>query len=97
MPLIFLIVGNIASDIVNTIINTAGPMIDDRVINCINLASGVNRLIETEAVPKDFGKPVATSATESVNHFLPFAVIREFRYELQNHLPSLQLFRSHLF
>ena len=97
MPMIFLIVSNIAGNIVNTIVNTASPMINNGVINRINFTSGVNRFIKTEAIPKDFGKPIAASVAKSINYFCFLPLIREPRYELQNCLPSLQLLRSHLF
>ena len=86
MPVIFLIVGNVAGDIIDSIIDSARPMIDDRVI--YNVTVGIYDF-ESESVKQGFGKPVATSTAKALDNFLSLAIIRESRYELHHRLMQL--------
>ncbi len=85
MPAIFLIVGNIAGNVVNAVVNTASPVVDDGVID--EVAGGIDNL-ECESVEQSFGKPVAASAAKALDDFSTFTIIREPRYEVQNCLPK---------
>ena len=85
MPAVFFIVGDIAGNVVNAVVNAASPVVDDRVVD--DVAVGIDDF--DKSVPQDFGKPVAASATKTFDNFLSFAVIREPRYEVQYCLPKL--------
>ena len=90
MPAVFLIVGDIASDVICSAIDTTRPMVDDGVVD--DVAVGIDN-IKCESVPQDFGKPIAASAAKTLDYFLPFTVIREPRYEVQYCPPELLTLR----
>ena len=90
MPAIFLIVGDIAGNVVNAVVNAASPVVDDGVIDKV---AGCIDDLECESVEQGFGKPVAASAAKALDNFLSFAIIREPRYEIQNCLPKLLALR----
>lgn len=90
MPTIFLIIGDITSNVICSAIDTTRPMVDDGVVD--DIAVGIDN-IECESVPQGFGKPVATSTAKALDDFLSFAIIREPRYEVQYCLPELLALR----
>ena len=90
MPTIFLIIGDIASDVICSAIDTTRPMVDDGVVDDVTI--GIDN-IECKSIPQDFGKPIAASAAKALDDFLSFAVIRESRYEVQYCLPEFLTLR----
>jgi hypothetical protein len=90
MPAIFLIVGDIASDVIRSAIDTTCPMVDDGVVDDVTI--GIDN-IECKSVPQSFGKPIATSTAKTLDDFLSFTVIREPRYEVQYCLPEFLTLR----
>ena len=93
MPAIFLIVGDIAGNVVNAVVNAASPVVDDGIVDEV---TGLINDLECESVEQGFGKPVAASAAKALDNFLPFAIIREPRYEVQHCLPELLALWRHL-
>ena len=90
MPAILLIVGDIASDVICSTIDTTRPMVDDGIVDDVTV--GIDN-IERKSVPQDFGKPVAASTAKALDDFLSFAIIREPRYEVQYCLPEFLTLR----